>query len=217
MILNLLKTLLCTSLVILAACGATTEQQIDTSQSEAMPEVKADTTTESKPEETTNKNSEEIAVGETRQTQIGEMTLVKKLDVNETFTTGSFEIKISTIGVTNIIPNESSKAMFQGKDRATWLSIGMEVKNTSPDTLSFHPNQGVVVVGSEQKNADLLMSEDVGGDFIGEVIKKGRVLFVLDTLPDEVSSVKYVIDPPFSTTNYTGSLGEKLTLEFEIK
>lgn len=217
MILNLLKTLLCTSLVMLAACGATTEQQIETSQSEAIPEVKADKTTESKPEGTTNKNSEELAVGETRQTQIGEMTLVKKLDVNETFTTGSFEIKISTISVANIMPNESSKAMFQGKDRATWLSIGMEVKNISPDTLSFHPNQGVVVVGSEQKNADLLMSEDVGGDFIGEVIKKGRVLFVLDTLPDEVSSVKYVIDPPFSTTNYTGSLGEKLTLEFEIK
>jgi hypothetical protein len=155
-------------------------------------------------------------VGESQDTPIGKMTLINTTQIGETFSTGPFNVEIGAISIAKVFPNQSSKTMFNNKDEATLLSISMQVNNTSPETLSFHPNQGTIVVGSEQQKADLFMSEDVGGDFIGEVKKTGKEIFILETPPEEIKSVKYVIDPPFSLDKFE-TPGDKLTLEFTIK
>lgn len=212
MLKTLLTATLCTTLITLNACGGTseTEQQPVT---ESIEETEA--TSEKAPESEEKEDPNILAVGETRQTELGEMTLVKKLDVKDTFETGAFKLDLSTISVANIETNETSKSMFDGKDRVTLLAMGMDVENTSPDTLSFHPNQATIVAGKEQKTADLFMSENIGGEFIGEVIKSGKVLFVLDTPAEEITSIKYVVESPSDASFQP--VGDKLTLEFELE
>jgi hypothetical protein len=86
--------------------------------------------------------------------------------------------------------------------------------SVNQDTISFHPNQGTIVTNTkEQKQASIFISDEVGGDFIGQVKKEGRVLFLLDSNPDEISSITYVIEPPFSTEEFQ-QVGDKSTFEF---
>jgi hypothetical protein len=212
MLTSLSKILAYTLLITLVGC--VTQPEINTTKNTGKKNLQPNTTKEQE-KTVAEKQDHVLSIGESATTEAGKMTLVNTLKVNDSFTTGSFNVKISTISVAEFIPNESAKAVFENKDKATIISIGMEVENTSPETLSFHPNQGTIITQKEQKNAHIFLSDPVGGDFIGEVIKKGKVLFILETPPEQISKVKYVIEPPFSADNLK-RIGEKLTLEFEL-
>ena len=214
----------------LVGCGTPTEVETPTAETS---ESQEDSTTAEAPETTEPQNEldseaesdAEVApendpekldvVGDVIETpEMGRLELIKLLEANETFTTGPFTITITKIGVTQFQPSEIALPAVDGQEQVTLVSIGMRVENTSSDTLSIHPNQGTIVVGQEQQQANLFLSAQVGGEFIGEVVKEGAVAFVVDTLPENVSSIKYVVRAPNDAQFMTA--GEELTLEFEI-
>jgi hypothetical protein len=214
----------------LVGCGAPTE--VETPPTETL-ESQQDTTTAEIPETTEPQNEPDSetesdadvapendpekldVVGDVIETpEMGRLELIKILEANETFTTGPFTITITKVGVTQFQPSEMAQPAVDGQEQVTLVSIGMRVENTSSDTLSIHPNQGTIVVGQEQQRANLFLSAQVGGEFIGEVVKEGAVAFVVDTLPEDVSSIKYVVRAP-SDAQFM-SVGEELTLEFDI-
>ncbi|TVQ18448.1 MAG: hypothetical protein EA367_14805 [Leptolyngbya sp. DLM2.Bin15] len=210
----------------LASCGTPTDVETPTTETS---ESQEDVTSAEIPETTEQQNEQDSdaatapendpekldIVGDVIETpEMGRLELIKILDVNETFTTGPFTITITKIGVTQFQPSDVAKPAVNGRDEVTLVSIGMKVENTSPDTLSIYPDQGTIVVGQEQQQANLLFSAQVGGSFIGEVIKEGAVAFVIDTSPEDVAAIKYVVSAP-SNAQFM-SVGEELTLEFEI-
>ena len=60
----------------------------------------------------------------------------------------------------------------------------------------------------------MFFSDDVGGDFIGEVIKKGNVSFLLESEAEDITSFKYVIGGPHDED--FESIGEDITFELSF-
>ncbi|HWO95762.1 MAG TPA: hypothetical protein VNM45_05390 [Bacillus sp. (in: firmicutes)] len=72
--------------------------------------------------------------------------------------------------------------------------VGMTVKNTTKDKLSFFPDQGNVVIGNLQLDADLFNGKgNVGGDIQAGVSKSGVVEYAVpDGKSLDVDKVKEV-------------------------
>jgi len=178
---------------------------------------KAQADVEAEPERKPQQNPGQMeVVGDVvEQPEFGRMELVKVKAVDETYTTGPFNINVTKVSVVDFQPIDSVKPVVDNRDRATLVSIAMEVENTSSETLSIYPDQGTIVVGQEQRTANMFLSEQVGGDYIGEVVKEGTVLFLLNAEPENVSSIKYVVNPP--NNGQLASVGDELTLEFDME
>jgi hypothetical protein len=84
------------------------------------------------------------------------------------------------------------------------LTIGqieLSIENASGSRRTVYPNQGTVVVGNEQVDVSLFLSDDIGGEYFPGVVKEGRVLFFLKRLAyTDVASVLYVVGYPFGET-----------------
>lgn len=205
--------------LLLIGCGASAPEVDDQTSTDPTPSNETEVTAEpSDAGEATdagqNDDSPLQEPGDTADTEIGKMTLVKIIKPNESAQAGPVNLEIRTISIVEIEPLDSVKSMFEDKDRITTIGIAMVAENTSDDTISFHPNQGTIVTNTkEQKQASIFISDEIGGDFIGQVKKEGKILFLLDSEPDEISSITYVIEPPFSTEDFQ-QVGNKSTFEF---
>lgn len=74
----------------------------------------------------------------------------------------------------------------------------VRVENKTNGKISVYPDQGTVVVGTEQVKVQLFSSDRVGGEFFPGVIKEGAIPFFLKrTTAAEVKTVTYAVDGPF--------------------
>lgn len=79
------------------------------------------------------------------------------------------------------------------------ISLKVSVENTTDETLAIYPDQGTLVVGSEQMMANVWVSDSVGGDFYGPVSKEGTVVFESTQTTDEIvaaGGARYIVDAP---------------------
>lgn len=77
-------------------------------------------------------------------------------------------------------------------------ALGIEVENLTDQIVSIYPDQGVVLVGNEQVDTDLWLSDDVGGDMNPGILKDGAVVFMLErSVPEDISTVRYQVDAAF--------------------
>jgi hypothetical protein len=84
-----------------------------------------------------------------------------------------------------------------GEDTATVGNFLITVENTSDRLMAVYPDQGTIVVGSEQTNLVdyFLLSGEVGGDIYPGVIKEGALVFGLKrTTVGDIKGVKLIID-----------------------
>src|SRR5690606_26822698 len=106
-------------------------------------------------------------------------------------------------------------AFFDNKDEVTIVTIAMKVENTSEDTISIYPNQAALTTNTgEQVDADMLLSDDIGGEFFGKVNKEGDVIFQLDAPADEITKVKYIMDGAHDTSY--NSLSDQIQVDLEF-
>ena len=83
------------------------------------------------------------------------------VEVNETYTVNGLDIKIENIEITD--------------DK---VRVAMTIVNNSDTTKTFYPDQGFLVVGNKQVEADIFATEgDLSGDIFGGVEKSGVVIF----------------------------------------
>lgn len=60
-----------------------------------------------------------------------------------------------------------------------------------------------------------LSGNKLGGDYIGNVIKKGNVVFITETDPNDIHNIKFTFNGP-SDSNFE-RLGEDFTFDLNIK
>lgn len=165
---------------------------------------------------TTATDTEEVAAAETEkqiaepkeETEVQESELGsnqiymknKALDIYETI--GSIQFVIDKVQTSRLTVEESYRELFDGKEAVTVVAMNVIVENTIDDTISFHPNQATLVTNTgEQVTADIWYSDDVGGEFLGKVKKEGNVLFFVETMPEELTEVRFIVEGPFDA-NY---------------
>lgn len=180
-----------------------------------------DSKQEDKKEENTNEDKssdKKLKVGETTSDpDFGDMTLYAMQELDQTQTSGNFEIKLKDAGLAVLKPNDMVKEVLQIKgDQATMLTINMEITHNVDQTESIYPNQGTIVTNNgSQIDANMFVSEDVGGDFLGKVNKKGQVIFLFDDDVETVKNIRYIVKAPVDSEFYAA--GEDLEFKFDIK
>ncbi len=125
----------------------------------------------------------------------------KKVAVNKEFTVNGLKVVIGEVKV------EEKRIL-----------VGMTIKNETNDKLSFYPDQGNVVVGNMQLDANMFMTEGkVSGDIQPGVEKSGVVVFMAPegkTLsPKEVTSITLHLGNVFNENSFSSkSFDVTLTL-----
>lgn len=202
------KIILLVSLMLtLTACGGKTDTP-KTNNSEA-PTTKEETV------EATEAAKDDKS-GTVEESDIGKIEIIKqKKDINDIYESGPMKFTIEALQIAKFTPNEDSKEMFDGKDELTVITMQAQAENMSDDTISFYPDQSTIVTNTkEQKTAEVFFSDEVGGDFIGKVIKKGEIFFFLDSNPDEINNLKFVIDAAHNQN--LDSVGESIEFNYDI-
>lgn len=145
-----------------------------------------------------SKATEDVVKNET-----GELVLLKENhEIEELIKSGPIHISISTIQLGQFKINKNMQELFDNKEEVGIITVKMTVENTEDKNVSIYPDQAILTTNTgEQIDADVWLSDDVGGDFYGKVSKKGDVVFLLDLPVEEVNEIKLIIDPA-SDENY---------------
>lgn len=134
----------------------------------------------------------------------------KSFAVNVNVDSGPMKLNISKV----TLDPAFKKDQFSKVANAVILDVTAE--NTSTDTVKWYPNQGTIVLNTkEQANGDLYNSDDVAGEFIGKVVKTGKIVFVVKSDLSQVNSISYLIKGP-NDSSYT-RLGEDKTTDIILK
>lgn len=156
------------------------------------------------------------SVGEILESEIGTNQVVKaKNRMALTKISGPFAIKITDIQVSSLVTSKKYKELLNDKDRLTMVTIAIEVANNSTGTHTINPDQGNIITNTnEQAQANLLLSNSVGSDFSGKTMKKGNVVFLLDSKAQDIKNIKYSINAGFDE-NYN-SVGNDIEFVIEF-
>lgn len=84
------------------------------------------------------------------------------------------------------------------------LSVYFKVENTSDANVTTYPNQATLMIGSTQIEANLIASDDIGGEILNGAIKEGFVTFDLD----ESIDVNSISDVRLTWTHYVSLLDD---------
>lgn len=210
---HLQQYLLFLSITFLLGCTTATNPPAPEARESTSPTQTTEATQESR-ESTTSKEPSLDKPGDSLENEAGKATLVKIHRPNATVESGPMKLTIKTVALTEWEPTLEMAKLVGKEGRFTLASVAVEVENTSQETIAFYPDQATLVAKKEQSQANLILTEPVGGDFIGQVIKKGKIAFVLDTPAQEIELVKMVINAPHNQK--FEKVGDQLTLEYPV-
>lgn len=193
--------------LLLTACGGKTNEVKN--EPAKNNKANAETTVE-------NNKKADSSVGKVDESEFGRVEVIKeKKNINDLFESGPIKLTITDIQISKVNPSPNYKSMFNDKDEVTSVVLAVEVENTSDETINFFPDQGTIVTNTkEQKGAQVFLSDEVGGDFIGQVKKKGNIIFILDSNAEEINNVKFVLGNA-SNSNFE-NVGEEITASYDI-
>lgn len=194
--------------LLLAACGDSAEPEKNVESTPATETENVEPKEQPK-EETKEEN-------EVTESEIGKMTVLhKNKELNMSFTTGPINGSLNKVQIATLEVAPDYKEMFDNQDIVTILTIETTIENTVDETVSFHPNQDNIVTDTgQQKAADLWLSDDVGGEFLGKVKKNGNIIWVLkhdENIKKVTLHASSAIDADYN------NIGEPLKLEIPLQ
>lgn len=192
-------------LVFLIGCGEADEATSSETTEQTEQTTDEETTSSSEGSESSKGEDTSEGIGgsdefEVEEDEIGISQIYMKnrnLGIEEKI--GPIIFQIDKVQTLRLQVSSDFRFMFDDKKEVTIVSFNVIVENTSDDTVSFHPNQARLVTNTgEQVDADIIISEDVGGEFLGKVRKEGGVLFHVDSMPAELTEVRFVVEGPYN-------------------
>jgi hypothetical protein len=137
------------------------------------------------------------------------VTPSKSYNVNVNVTSGPMTLDISKV---TLDPAYKSNQYSQ-PIKAVVLDVKTE--NTSNETLNWYVTQDKIVTNTKEQVSGYLYSEQVDGEFIGKVVKTGKIVFEIKGDLTSITSLNYVVEGP-SDKNYK-RVGETKTTEIILK
>lgn len=204
------------SLTLLVGCGKTEEkanQKVENTPANTQTE-----TNKNKPKEEKSESelTSEDVIGEVSNLEMGKKVVKKAaINLNEEYTSGPFKVTLNNITINDLTPSKEYQEYFGTSDTFTMILVNLSVENNSEETNSIYPDQASLVTNTkEQLECDGMLSESIGGEYIGKVVKTGSILFYTTTKPEDINNVKLVINEPFDGD--LNALGEKITIEHQF-
>lgn len=197
------------SILLLIACLLLSMTACGTTENELAANVK--NIKKEEPTQETDKKETKV-----EDTEMGRIEIIaKNKEITDTYESGPMKLTVNALQISKLNPSDNYKEMFDGKDELTVITMAVDVENTSEDTISFYPDQSTIVTDTkEQKEASLILSDELGGDFIGNVKKSGNIIYILDSKAEEVHSLKFVIEGA-SNSNFE-TVGNKIEFNYSL-
>ncbi|MDI3234153.1 hypothetical protein QK289_03965 [Exiguobacterium antarcticum] len=210
-----------TSLTVALMLAGCAEENADTKKSEhstaSKTEKKEETNSEEKEVATEDSSVKKEETAKVEKSEMGTKTIHftnKKLGISTKL--GPINFHINMVQTSRLKINKGYEDMFDDKNEVTLIVLNVDVENTIDDSTNFYPNQATLTTNTgEQINAEVVYSDDVGGEFIGKVKKSGNIIFVAQSNPKEITNVKFIVEGP-SDASFT-SLTDRYTVEIPTK
>jgi hypothetical protein len=136
---------------------------------------------------------------------------VKSYNVNINVASGPMKLDITKV----TLDPEFKRSQYSKPIKAVVLDA--KIENTTDGTVVWYPSHGKIVTNAkEQVENGILNSDDVDGEFIGKVIKSGKIVFEIKGDLDAVTSFNYVIEGARNKTSYA-KIGDDKTVEVILK
>lgn len=168
-------------------------------------------------EEQKGKNDDKEKDSNTEESDVGKLTILyKNKELDENAESGPINLNVNAIQLSELEVSDDYKEMFDNKDKVTVIALKMKVENSSDDTISIYPDQATITTDAgDQVDADVFLSESIGGDFIGKVKKEGDVIFVVNSPANDIGQVNLIVDGAHDE-NYD-KIGEQIKMSFTTK
>ena len=128
-----------------------------------------------------------------------------------------YELAAGAAAIPELQQAMETTTVFEGAQLIGAITI--KVTNNTDRKVNIYPDQGTVVVGSEQVNTEVFLSDNVGGEFFPGVVKDGAVVFLLSrtSWADVAGGVSLLYEVRGSNDAADFSrLGEDLLFEFAL-
>lgn len=124
-------------------------------------------------------------------------------------------IQVSKFTATN---DEMAKTLEIDKDKEIALiALNVSAENTNDKTINFYLGQATITTDTkEQVEPDVMLSENIDGEFLGKVKHEGTNIYILKkSKADNINKIKLFVDAP-SDENFE-DVGNKVELELKLK
>ena len=225
--------LVATMAASITACGGNESTSSANEAAESSPTAEATPETTEAPAETPEATPE--ATSETAQStestspDVGEVIdedgmrkepVYTNKELNITGQTGPMNYTIEAIQVSKLTATTDEMAQFLGieKDKEVALvAINASAENTSQDTISFYLGQSTITTNTkEQVDSDTFLSEYIDGEFLGNVVHSGSMIFILpNSSASDITNVTLYVDAPFGSDFV--SVGDDVQIDIALQ
>lgn len=193
--------------VSITACGGNKNTPSDgdsaetSSIPEAIPEATEDPegTPEATPEATQSASPDAGEVVE--ENGMRKEPIYTNKELNITGQTGPITYTIEGIQVSKLTATTDETAQLLGieKDKEVALvAVNASAENTTQDTVNFYLGQATLTTNTkEQVDSDMVLSEYIDGEFLGNVVHSGNMIFILpNSVASDITNVTLYVDAP---------------------
>lgn len=146
---------------------------------------------------------------------IGTSKIIKRMqDIELIKESGPFTIKITDVQVLDFILFAEYKESFSNKDKLTIITITLEVENSSTENNWINPLGTIVTNTKEEAEVDYMLSDSLGGEYTGNNVEKGTILFMLDSVSEDIKKITYFVEGA-KDENFD-LIGEDIEFEIEF-
>lgn len=136
---------------------------------------------------------------------------VKTFDVNVIVESGPMKMKITKVSL------DPAYKKGQYYDAVKAIVMDVEVENTTDATVNWYPTHGKLALNTkEQIDRGSFQSDQVGGEFIGKIVKTGKIAFEVKGDLEAITSMNYVVDGAMNGETYA-LVGQDKTVEIILK
>lgn len=213
----------------ITACGgnegapSTGESAGSTPAAEATPEASEtpEETPESTPEATQSVESTSPDAGEVvEENGMRKEPIYTNKELNITGQTGPINYTIEGIQVSKLTATTDETAQLLGIERdkeVALVAINASAENTTQDTVNFYLGQSTITTNTkEQVDSDMVLSEYIDGEFLGNVVHSGNVIFILpNSSASDITNVTLYVDAP-SDSNFM-SVGDNVQVDIALQ
>ena len=159
------------------------------------------------------KESKESNVEETEGGTKTTFYLKKDLDFNSK--SGPINLTVNAVQAFNLkLKDQEMKSYFDDKDSVDFIVIKTKVENTSDEDITIFPDQGTITTDTgEQVDAELLLSDDLGGEYYGKVNKEGDISFQVKDA-SKIKKITFIVNAAVNAK--FESVGEKIKLDIPL-
>ncbi|MCC9622224.1 DUF4352 domain-containing protein [Thalassospira sp. MA62] len=192
-------------LVFLIGCGETDEATTSKTTEQTDQSTEEETTSSSEGSGSSKGEDTSEGIGGSEEFEVEENDLgisqiyMKDSDLGIEEKIGPIIFQINKVQTMRLQVASDFRSVFDDKKEVTLVSFSVVAENTSDDTVTFYPDQARLVTNTEEQiDAAFLLSDDVGGEFLGKVRKEGGVHFQVESMPSELTEVRFVVEGPYN-------------------